>query len=165
MDFDHNDIVEYMQGLVENYADLEGFYRMDIAEIMGRLRKGIQLPALALESMEGDLSLSKAHNTHGKNLFAFSILKKPTSGNYEEQNDFINDCLLMGMQILARMRRDSKIPNHFLHDNFDVSGVSYGKVGPLYADHLFGYRFEVSLKNKINLKVDISKWGDITEDC
>ena len=168
MNISHQTIIGYLQNLVDQHTDIriEDFYRMDISEILGAMKTSIQYPCFALESHEGNFDSSSAMNSLENKIFAFSILKKPEYGNFEDQNTALDDCELIGKQFLARMRYDSAQETSLLHKLFSLGNVNYHKVGPLYTDHLYGYRFEISLlPDKTSMKVTPENWTDIDEVC
>lgn len=163
----HNQLVNYMSNLATQNIATKDFFRFNIAEIQGALKSGITFPCLAMESHEGNFEGSTPNNSIEQKIFAFSILDKPTSpNNFDSENEVLDNCELIGKQFLARMRYDARNPASILYNAFDVVNVNYHKVGPLYMDKLFGYRFEVALKPAtINLKPDHNHWSDITDSC
>lgn len=161
----HQDIIAYTKSLSENSEDVLDHFRFDQTELQGAIRSGIQFPAFALESHEGDFSGSTIHNTVLNKTFAFSILLDPKRGNYDQQNEYLNVAEAIGIQFIARMRLDSSNKEHFLHKALKIDEVKFHKVGPIFSSKLYGYRFEVSLNNNGSLKVDPSKWKDIDSVC
>ncbi len=161
----HNDLVSYLETLCIQYKDTLDFYRMDITEIQGKMRSGIEYPCMAMESHEIDFSGSKPFNSIINKTFAFSILHHPEKKNYDQQNDYLDRCEKIGLDIISRIRYDEKKANHFLNKTLEYDSIRAGKVGPIYSDHLYGYRFEITLKLKSNLKIDPNHWKDIDTVC
>jgi hypothetical protein len=156
-----------MQQCVTASADIEtgNFFRLDITEIQGAMRTGIASPCLALESHQGNFENSKLNNSIESKTFAFMVIKKAIQGNFNEQNQFLDDCEVIGKKILARMRYHSTDINSILYNTFDLSLCNYHKVGPVFLSW-YGYRFEVTLKpKKIDLKVNPGDFSDITTAC
>lgn len=164
----HIALVNYIKNLVDQHATMpeNAFYRMDVNEIQGNMRTGINYPCLAMESHEANFDGSTANNSLENKTFAFSILKKPEYGNFDEQNQFLDDCEILGKQFLARMRYDAATEGNLMFNLFDAALVTYHKVGPLYTDALYGYRFEIPLKpEKTSLKVNAAHWDDLDLVC
>jgi len=64
------------------------------------------------------------------------------------------------------MRYDSTQSGNILYRLFDIAQVSLHKIGPVYTDGLYGYRFEIALKpDKANFKVNPADWEDIESVC
>lgn len=163
----HATIVNYIKESVEASADIDAsnFFRVDLTEIQGAMRTGISSPCLLLESHEGNFENSKPNNSIESKTFAFSILKNPTQGNFDEQNQFLDDCEIIGKKFLARMRYHSTDNSSVLYNMFDLSLCNYHKVGPIFLSW-YGYRFEVTLKpKKVDLKVNSEDFSDIQSAC
>ena len=91
---------------------------------------------------------------------------KPKKGDFDDENIKLDNCELIGKQFLKRMRLDSLTNGSAIYRAFDLEKVSYHKVGPLYTDHLYGYRFEVPLNAiKVNMQPDPDNWSDIDTIC
>lgn len=161
----HQDIIDYTKFLAENSEDVLYHFRFDQTELQGAIRTGIEYPAFALESHEGDFSGSSKHSTVLNKTFAFSILFDPKRGNFDQQNEYLNTAESIGIQFIARMRLDSANKDHFLYNALKIDEIKFHKVGPIFSSKLYGYRFEVSLNNNGSLKVDPSKWKDIDSVC
>lgn len=163
----HKHIFDYIAKSVDASTDIatEDFFRVDLTEIQGAMRTGIASPCLLLESHEGNFENSKTNNSVETKTFAFLILKNPTQGNFNEQNQYLDDAEIIGKKFLARMRYHSTQPDHILYNMFDLSLCNYHKVGPLFLGW-YGYRFQVTLKpKKISLKVDPADFTDIESAC
>ena len=168
MNLSHIELVNYCKNLVAQsiHIEAENFFRMDITEIQGAMRTAIGYPCFALESHDGDFEGSTASNSIENKRFAFTIFKNPTFGDFDEQNLFLDDCEIIGKKFLARMRYDARQKTSPLFNAFTVKDVYYQKVGPIYTDHLYGYRFQIELKpTKVDLKTLPADWNDITTIC
>lgn len=164
----HAALINYIRNLVDQSVDIDvaNFFRMDISEVQGAMRTGVSYPAFAYESHEGNFEGSKSNNTVDNKTFAFTILKKPQLGNFDQQNEYLDDCEIIGKKFLARMRYDSAIVGNVIHNLFEAHTVNYHKVGPLYIDQCYGYRFEIALKpDKSSLKVNAADWNDLDMVC
>jgi len=164
-DINHLILVNYFSSIAENHKGINGFFRMDLTEIMGSFRNGIGLPCLVLESHDGDFGDSNIQSTVNNRGFAFTIYSNPDKNNYVEQNEKLSDCELIGLQVIARMKHDATIPTHFLYNKFKVSSVKYGKVGPIFSEKLYGYRFQGEIMGNEPLLFDPSIWSDNPSTC
>lgn len=163
----HKTLIDYFESLNTLLVDFgeNSFFRMDLSEITGAFRSGITFPAMAVESPDGDLEDTSNNNSVLGKDFAFTVYKKPTSGNYEEQNQFLDDCETIGLKIIARMRYDAMDNDHFLYNRFDPSTVNYIKVGPIFNENLFGYRFTGKIKGSKSLQINPEDWSDLNSPC
>lgn len=166
MSLTHKVITDYMQDLENKNTSTKSFFRFNIMEIQGAIRGNIIYPAMAMESPEGNFSDSSVNNSLDKKIFAFSILDKPEKGNFDDENDKLDQCEIIGKQFLSRMRYDSFLPSSPIYNCFNLSDVEYHKVGPIYTDRLFGYRFEIHLDDKkTNMQINPSEWTDLDSPC
>ena len=159
--------ISYFKNLATQHKEIghteeeKHFFRMNIEEVLTGLRSDINLPALILESFEGRLVDKKSDNNLANREGAFMILKKVEVDNFDQENEFLDDSERIGLDIIKRMRRDSKtnpIQDRILK-RFDYDGVSWGKVGPVF-DNYYGYRFIFRLQDFENMKFDPDKWLD-----
>jgi len=163
----HKPIVDYFEALNTNLIDFpaKSFFRQDLDEIYGAFRTGINFPAMAVESPEGDLQDSNVMSSVIGRMFAFVIYQKPTKGNFLEQTIMLDECERIGLKIIARMKHDSTVQDHFLQDKFETTTVNFIKVGPIFNELLYGYRFSGFIKGNESLKVDAADWEDIDLIC
>lgn len=156
----HQIIVDYFRSIAENLKDLNGFFRMDLTEIEHSFRSNAQFKCLVLESHEGNFEDSTMQSNVNDRTFAFTIYDHPKNMDYDDQNQKLSECESVGLKVIARMRHDASLPGHFLYGKFNVGTVTYAKVGPVFAERLYGYRFIGSIKGVESLKVDPSDWTD-----
>ena len=164
----HNTIVNYFSNLVaqSTLIDSRNFFRFDISEIEGAMRTNITYPCFALESHEGNFSGSSHNNSLDNKVLAFSILGRPKQGDFTEQNNVLDQAETIGKKFISRLRLDSTDASNPMYKQIEVQNISYHKVGPIYIDMLYGYRFEITLKsNKLDLKVLPEDWEDINSVC
>jgi len=163
----HKPIVDYFQGLNTKLNDFpaDSFFRQDLDEIYGAFRKGINFPCMAVESPEGDAEESSMNNSVIGRMFAFVVYMNPKAGNFEQQNDMLDQCERIGKKLVSRMRYDARIEDNILHDRFEASSVSWVKVGPVFNEMLYGYRFSGFIKGSESLKVDAADWEDLDLIC
>ncbi|MGB5821463.1 MAG: hypothetical protein WBG90_18415 [Saonia sp.] len=161
----HAIIVGYFTDLANNLIALNDFFRMDLTEIQGAFRSKADLPCLVLESHEGDFSDSNVQSSVNARTFAFTVYDKPGKGDYDDQNTKLNSAEEIGLKIIARMKHDSSLPDHFLYNRFKVEDINYSKVGPVFNERLYGYRFVGEIKGNEPLRVDPADWLDGPSIC
>lgn len=158
-------MVDYFRLLAENHKAINGFFRMDLTEIMGSFRKGVNFPCMVLESHDGDLGNSNRLSTTNNRGFAFTIYMNPKRDDPDQQNEYLSTCEVLGLQVVARMRHDEAIPGHFLNQKFQVSSIKYSKVGPIFSEKLYGYRFEGEISGGEPMAFDPTLWKDDPVNC
>lgn len=163
----HKPILDYFQSLNEKLVDFpeDSFFRMDLEEIMGSFRSGINFPAMTVESPDGDAENSIGSNSVVGRLFAFTVFQNPTKGDFAQQNEMIDQCERIGLKIIARMRHDSFEKTHMLYNRFNANSVKWTKIGPLFNEELFGYRFTGIITGSESLNIDPADWSDIDTVC
>ncbi|WP_421811747.1 hypothetical protein [Flagellimonas sp.] len=164
-DINHLILVNYFKGLAENHSDIQGFFRMDLTEIMGSFRNSAPFPCLVMESHDGDFGESNVQSTVNTRGFAFTIYTNPDRKDYEDQNEKLSESEVIGLQVISRMKHDASVEGHFLFNKFKVSSVKYGKVGPVFSEKLYGYRFEGEIMGSEPLVFDTSIWSDDPTKC
>lgn len=165
MQITHANIVAYFEKLVTNLKGIESFFRMDLTEIQSSFRSSANFPCLVLESYEGDLQDSNTSNSVNQKTFAFTIYTNPKADDYNQQNLELSLSEELGLKIIGRMRHDAAQPDHLLFRKFKVENVSYAKVGPVFNERLYGYRFiGVFLENQ-SLKINPLDWEDLPSVC
>jgi hypothetical protein len=163
----HKPLIDYFESLNANLKDFpeKSFFRQDLNEIMGAIRSGINFPAMAVESPDGDGEGSIEQNSVIGRMFAFTVYMNPEEENFQQQNEMLDLCERIGKKVLARMRYDARVPGHLLHNKFKVSTVKWIKVGPVFTDLLYGYRFTGMIEGSEPLTLDVEDWDDITAPC
>ena len=163
----HKPIIDYFESLNTNLVDFQdkSFFRIDLDELFGSFRSGISFPCMTVESPEGDAAESNVSNSVIGRAPAFTIYQKPQRGNYQQQTEMLDECERIGLKIIARMRHDARIPEHLLYNRFLASSVKWVKVGPVFSELLYGYRFSFEIKDNEALKVNPEDWSDIDSVC
>lgn len=152
----------YFKNLATSHKQIHGFFRMNLSEIQGYFRKGIELPALVLESYDGGIGGSKISTDINRG-FAFTIYLKPAANNFDAEDEKLSIAERIGLEIIARMHLDSFNPESLLFNQFDKNTVEYHKVGPIFTEGFFGFRFFGEFKGLHSLKVDPNIWKDLED--
>ena len=161
----HQILVNYFKSIAENLNGIEDFHRMNLSEIQGSFRSSANFPCLTIESHDGDFKDSNLIQSVNDRAFAFTVFTKPKIGDYEDQDTKLTESEAYGKKIIARIKHDASIKDHFLHQNFKVETVSYSKVGPLYQEQLYGFRFTGQIKASDPLIVNPDDWTDLDTTC
>ncbi len=163
----HKQIIDYFENLNTNLKDFpeKSFFRMDLMEITGSFRTGINFPAMTVESPDLDGSESSVHNSVIGRMFAFTVYVSPQNGNFAQLNEQMDLAEKIAWKVIARMRHDARDPEHFLYNRFLVSSVRGHKVGPVFNELLHGYRMTGLITGSESLKVDAADWDDIDLTC
>ena len=165
------DIVNYLEYLADQHVDLKSKFRWNINEVSGAMRNGVELPLMAIDSVETRTKGDASKTLHA-NSIAFTILGKPNTktGNLDEseaQTEVLDFCQNICFDIEARMLYDSRQlkdkdgNKNWLYRRFDKTSFHFFKVGPVYTDSLFGYRCELSFDNQESMDPEITKWADL----
>ncbi len=163
----HKPILDYFKSLNAAAVDFaeNSFFRMDLSEINGAFRSGITFPCMAVESPEGEAGDSGITNSVMGRIFAFTIYMNPQLNNHEQQNEFLDTCERIGLKILSRMKHDATQPGHLLYDRFELSSCNHLKIGPVFTEMLYGYRFTGIIKGSESFKVVAADWNDLDTVC
>ena len=162
----YDEIIQYFDNLVTQSTQIQDFFRFDITEIQGALRAGIQFPCLALEAPQGSFQGSSPANSVVTQTLAFTIYIKPENDSQNAQNDALVSSQAWGLSVVKRLRYDSADSSSPWYNIIDLASIDFFKVGPIFSDRLFGYRFEIELKpQKIDMKVEPAFWSDVSDPC
>ena len=161
----HSILTAYFKYLATNLIGVNDFFRMDLTEIQGAFRSTAAMPCLVIEAHEGDYGDSNLMQSVNNRSFAFTVYTKPKTGDYEDQDIQLTLSESLGKKIAARMRHDSFLKTHFLYNNFNVSSIKYHKIGPVFNEKLYGYRFTGELNAHEPLIVNPDDWADTPVIC
>jgi hypothetical protein len=164
-------IVNYLESLAVSHIDIKSSYRWNSLEFSGKLRSGVELPVMLIDSVETQTDGDNTKTIHN-NMTAFTILGKlnTKTGNldeYQAQNlvlDFCqNICFDLETRILydSDQIKDAQGNKNWLYGMVDRKSFHHFKVGPIFTDGLYGYRCEVTINNQECVIPDSSKWDDL----
>lgn len=163
-------IVNYLESLASNHVSINDSYRWNVNEAEGEMRSGLSVPILLIDPVEVKPSGDAAKTFHS-NMTAFTVLGKPgvSTGkidSYAEQNEVLEYCQQICFDVQERILHDATIPRiggekNWMYGLVDKNSFHFFKVGPLFVEQLYGYRCELTLKNKVSLYIDKNKWADL----
>jgi hypothetical protein len=118
---------------------------MDINEVLGDLRQGMQYPALVLNSVNGFLSENASQdNTQGLVKAGFMVID-----HCDSVDDFVGEMQILGetfdysMQILSKLKLDASCGTFI--KKFDVNSIKFEMLGPVF-DNDYGFMFTFDLR-------------------
>jgi len=164
-EINHSVLDAYFKQIAANFKGIKDYFRMDLTEIQGAFRSSADFPCLLAESHDGDLGDSSIQQTINNRTFAFTVYFKPEKDDYDDQNLKLTQSEIFGFKIIARMKHDATIKGHFLHNHFKAETVKNHKVGPIFKEKLYGYRFTGEIKAHQPLIVDPNDWEDTPTIC
>jgi hypothetical protein len=163
-------ITDYLLNLGAQHIDIGDAFRFNQLELAGSLKNSTKLSVMLVDSIE-----TKADDTNNKtfhnNYCAFTVLGKPGVStakidSYDAQNEVLQHCQQICFEIAARIKHDATETDldgslKWMYGTLERGSFHYFKVGPVFAEQLYGYRCEFTLKPYENYKVDTTKWNDL----
>lgn len=156
--FNVSEYLQYFSGLASLHPSINGFYTMDINEVLGDLRQGMRYPALILNSVNGFLSTNlSSENTQNLVKAGFMIIDHSENvDDFGREIQILGNTFDWGIDILTRILNDSRCGT-FIR-KLDVNSVRYEMLGPVF-DNDFGFMFTMDLKFFIaDLSFNPSSW-------
>ena len=137
--------IQYFRSVASLHPSIKGFYTMDINEVLGDLRQGMQYPALVLNSVNGFLSENvSADNTHALVKSGFMVIDHSDSvDDFAREMQILGDTFEYSMQILSKLKKDSFCGT--FSRKFDVSSIKFEMLGPVF-DNDYGFMFTFDLR-------------------
>lgn len=148
-----SDYESYLKSLASSLVDIAHspanvkFSMMDIDDILSASKGEMDMdyPCMILENPEGKMGF-KHDRMKDQNLGAFIILQRAARGDAEKKREVMDTCKRIGAKIVAKIQKDKEsrfkgintAPRLVLY--FDLSEVSYNKIGPIFSD-CYGWRF------------------------
>lgn len=139
--------IEYFRRIATEHYEINGFYMMDINEILGGLRSTVKYPALILENLSGNYMASNLDNPLEVINGGFLIIDHlPNPDDFQGEVAIIDRMKEIGRQVIARMLQD-KMKCELLAEKaipgFDLNMVTFEVIGPVL-DNDFGCLFNYS---------------------
>jgi hypothetical protein len=158
---DISSYIEYFRRLAAEHQEINGFYMMDINEILNGFRSTVKYPTLILENLSGSYMASNLDKPLKVINGGFLIIVHlPNPDDFQGEVVLIDRMKLIGNQVIVRMLYDhlkceplaeKAIPG------FDVNFVNFEVIGPVF-DNNFGVIFSFKILNFINLEYNTSVW-------
>lgn len=155
----HAKLVDFHREIAQAHKQINGFYRFNWNEINGQLRRGIQTPALLLESYSAEIEENQTATTHF-NRKAMSFLLIDFTGkvdNYDRQEEVLDALENVALDIVAYLKHQNKTRTSLLFGMIEQGSITYEKVGPIF-DNMYGWNVLYNLKNHEPMYYDPTKW-------
>ena len=158
---DISSYIEYFRRLATEHKEINGFYMMDINEILDGLRSTVQYPALILENLSGSYMASNLDNLLEVINGGFLIIDHlPNLDDFQGEMALIDRIKQIGHQVIARMLHDHLKCEPLLEkaiSGFDLNTVTFEVIGPVF-DNDFGMLFSFKGSWLSDFAVDLTKW-------
>ena len=143
--FNVAEYLQYFKSTASLHPAIKGFYTMDINEVLGDLRQGMQYPALILNSVNGFLSENlSAENTQNLVKAGFMVIDHADSlDDFTREMQILGETFDWSMDILTRIKNDAACGD-FIH-KFDVNSIKFEMLGPVF-DNDYGFMFTFDLR-------------------
>jgi hypothetical protein len=156
---DISSYIDYFRKIASEHKDINGFYMMDINEILDGLRSTVKYPALILENLSGSYMASNLDNPLEVINGGFLIIDHLTNpDDFQGEMVLIDRMKEIGHQVIARMLHD-KMKCELLSEKaipgFDINNVNFEVVGPVL-DNDFGLLFSFKLVDTIDFTDGLS---------
>jgi len=153
--------IEYFRMIAAEHKEINGFYMMDINEILDGLRSTVKYPALILENLSGSYMASNLDNPLEVINGGFLIidhLKNPD--DFPGEVVIIDRMKQIGQQVISRMLHD-KMMCEILAEKaipgFDLNTVTFEVVGPVF-DNDCGVLYSFKITNLIDFEYNPIDW-------
>ncbi len=158
---DISSYIEYFRRLAAEHKEINGFYMMDINEILDGLRSTVKYPALILENISGSYMASNLDNSLEVINGGFLIIDHlPNPDDFQGEVVIIDRMKQIGHQVIARMLND-KMKCELLAEKaipgFDINSVNYETLGPVF-DNDYGFMYSFKIQDVIGLEYYSYKW-------
>ena len=143
--FNVAEYLQYFKSTTSLHPAIKGFYTMDINEVLGDLRQGMQYPALILNSVNGFLSENlSADNTQNLVKAGFMVIDHADSlDDFTREMQILGETFDWSMDILTRIKNDAACGD-FIR-KFDVNSIKFEMLGPVF-DNDYGFMFTFDLR-------------------
>lgn len=140
------------------------FVCVDIDEIQESVFEQMYLKdwCMVLEDMTGRISGDDSEHLQVMTNAAFLIFKHCEEGDRVAERQILDEAFGIGMQILAKMKKDKYEYHPYSNDNimvnFSPNTVKFEKLKAIQ-DNCFGYRFEFDYSKYEPITYDAGMWG------
>lgn len=153
----HSTIIQFHSEIAAAHKGINGFYRMNWAEIANSFRSGIPTPALVIESHSSELQ-SNGISTFNHRAISFMLLDhtgKPD--NYARQEEVLDELEAIGLEIARFLDAKSKTTGHWMYGLYDRNSFKMEKVGPIMGD-MYGWNILYEVKSKETMVMNADSW-------
>lgn len=160
-------IDEYFQNLAEKNKHIKDYCGTSLSELQVKLTShgGVLSPILILFRIHNKLAGNKQRTFNNRTISFTIAFAGINTEDFTAQKKAIDDAEAIGLQVLSRINIESKMPGHWLYDNFDVNTAWFEDFEAEEAEGLFGSEFHFDLKVPEPLLVDPEDWTDGGQFC
>ena len=161
---DISSYIEYFRTLAAEHKEINGFYMMDINEILDGLRSTVKYPALILENLSGSYLVSNLDNPLEVINGGFLILGHLINpDDFQGEMRLIDEMKSIGHDVIVRMLYDHMKCETLAEKaipGFDINSVTYDVIGPVF-DNCYGVVYYFKLLEDTYLEYDPSRFYDL----
>jgi len=158
---DISSYIEYFRRLAAEHKDINGFYMMDINEILDGLRSTVKYPALILENISGSYLASHLDNPLEIIKGGFLIIDHLSNpDDFQGEVVIIDHMKQIGHQVITRMLHDHlkcELLAEKAIPGFDINSISFEVMGPVF-DNDFGVLYSFKLEELLDLEYKEEMW-------
>jgi hypothetical protein len=158
---DISSYIEYFRRIATEHKEINGFYMMDINEILDGLRSTVKYPALILENLSGSYMASNLDNPLEVINGGYLIIDHlPNPDDFQREVFLIDRMKRIGNQVIARMLHDHlkcELLTSKSIPGFDVNTVTFEVMGPVF-DNDFGILYSFKLEDLLDLEYQEEMW-------
>lgn len=157
--------IGYFRKIAQEDPEINGFYMMDINEILEGLRSTVKYPALILENLSGSYVVSNLDNTLEVINGGFLIIDHlQNPDDFEGEVVLIDHMKEIGHQVITRILYDQLKCEPMAEKSipgFDLNTLTFEVFGPVF-DNDFGisYSFKISAPIPMEYLV-LPTWGKL----
>jgi len=159
---DISSYIEYFRQLAAEHNEINGFYMMDINEMLDGLRSSVKYPALILENISGGYMASNLDNPLEVINGGFLIIDHLMNpDDFQGEMVLIDRMKQIGHQVIVRMLHDHLKCELFTEKaipGFDINSVSFEVVGPVF-DNCFCVLYTFKLLILCDLTLESACWS------
>lgn len=165
-DLSYDKVISYFKELVQLNLYLENFVAYSEKELTMKAdaKRGLKGYTLALFQYTATLDGNKQH-TLGKRTIGFAIIKPTSNDDFTAQYKTIAEAEQIGLSVISRINYDSKLPDHWLYNNFDKRSVRFNEITATESDNFYGMEFFFQVQSWESLNLDANDWEDIKQTC
>jgi len=158
---DISSYIEYFRRIADEHKEINGFYMMDINEILDGLRSTVKYPALILENLSGSYMASNLDNPLEVINGGFLIIDHlPNPDDFQGEMALIDKMKEIGHQVIVRILHD-KMKCELLTEKaipgFDVNSVAFEVICPVF-DNDFGVLYSFKYSSCLVMEYNPSIW-------
>jgi hypothetical protein len=147
-------LIAYFQELASQHKSIRDFVHGASADIISKSRSELNYPCLWFETPSLQLKENMGNAVFGDQVGAFVILKNAETANDQDRDQVWNDTQKIALQVLARIRKDTRERNFRL----DYNSITLEPISTLFVDNDYGWRVEFRLTDFVEVCYNPNDW-------